>query len=115
MPVLTYNLDKIVEQAERLQQVRRSELVPGDIVMVYTRNSQYILKVLDGQHYLVSGGWFDNEGLSPMKTTVMGCSWGGSILKVDIVAACGLCLEFGNHLTTSSIQRIVVIKHMENN
>jgi hypothetical protein len=34
---------------------------------------------------------------------------GGSIIKVDIVAACGLSLEFGNRVVTSTIQKIFVV------
>jgi hypothetical protein len=28
------------------------------------------------------------------------------MIKVDVVAACGLCLEFGNHVVTSPVQKI---------
>jgi hypothetical protein len=42
-------------------------------------------------------------------TTIPGCTWGGSAIKVDIVAAFGLMLEFGNRLTTSPIQEVFVL------
>jgi len=48
--------------------------------------------------------------MSPVTTSIAGCTWGGSSIKVNIVAACGLCLEFGNRLITSPIQRIIVVR-----
>ncbi len=50
----------------------------------------------------------DKEGLSPLRTTINGCTWGGSAIKVDIVAACGLHLEFGNRVVTSRIKEFDV-------
>ena len=38
-----------------------------------------------------------------------GCTWGGSAIKEDIVAARGLFLEFGNHVITTRIQNVRVI------
>ena len=37
------------------------------------------------------------------------CIWGGRAIKVDVVAACGLFLEFGNQLMTTRIQKVDVI------
>ena len=37
-------------------------------------------------------------------------AWGGSAIKHDIVAACGLFLEFGNWVITTRIQKIRVIR-----
>jgi hypothetical protein len=59
--------------------------------------------------YSVSGGWFDKKGLSPMTTGIAGCTWRGTAIKVDIVAACGLSLEFGNRLITSTIQKVILL------
>ena len=53
--------------------------------------------------------------MSPIKTTIKGCTWGGSIIKTDIVAACGLNLEFGNRLLTSAIQKIIVFPGLRRN
>lgn len=106
---LGHSLDKIVESSAQLQQVRKSELQFGDEVIITTLNSVYHVHVLDAGHYLVSGGWFDKNDLSPLKTTIAGCTWGGSIIKIDIIAACGLCVEFGNRVVTSAIQQICVI------
>jgi hypothetical protein len=106
-----HSLDSIVENADCLEQVYKKDLQFGDVVLVFTQNSRYTLRVLDDNHYLVSGGWFDQNLLSPMKVTVNGCTWGGSVIKMDVVAACGLSMEFGNRVITSSIEKIVVLKH----
>lgn len=105
----SYTLEKIVEGTVHLNQVRKDGLQFGDLVIITTRNSVYSIRVLDNGLYLVSGGWFDRRGLSPMKITIRGCTWGGSIIKVDIVAACGLCLEFGNRVVTTTIRKVCVI------
>jgi hypothetical protein len=109
MAVIGHSLEAIVEKSKQLKQVRKADLQFGDWVIVETLNSVYSMRVVEGGAYLVSGGWFDHNGLSPMKTTISGCTWGGSIIKMDIVAACGLCLEFGNRVMTSPIQKIFVI------
>ena len=110
-----HSLDKIVASSAHLKQVLKSELYYGDVVVITTQNSVYTVHVLNDGHYLVSGGWFDKNTLSPMKTTITGCTWGGSIIKVDIIAACGLCVEFGNRLVTSPIQKICLIPGGEKN
>lgn len=104
-----HSLDAIIARSEQLKQVRKADLRFGDWLIVVTLNSVYSIRVIENGYYLVSGGWFDREGLSPMTTTIAGCTWGGSIIKVDIAAACGLCLEFGNRVVTSLIQKIVVV------
>ena len=65
--------------------------------------------------YRVSGGWFDKNNLAPVKTTIHGCTWGGSIIKTDIIAACGLHLEFGNKVVTSKIKKIFHIPNYRKN
>lgn len=109
------SLDQIVAECAGLKQIRREELFCGDVVIITTRNSIYSVKVLENDRYAVSGGWFDREGLAPAQTTIAGCTWGGSVIKADIIAACGLCVEFGNHLMTSAIQKIVVIRQRQLN
>ncbi|MBI2956002.1 MAG: hypothetical protein HYY26_01690 [Acidobacteria bacterium] len=99
-----------VEEARRLEPVRKSELHTGDWVLVTTKNSLYSICVLGEGLYLVSGGWFDRKGLSPQQTTINGCTWGGSAIKADIVAAPGLFLEFGNYVTTTRIRQVRVIR-----
>ncbi len=110
MTTLHRTLEAIVEQADRLKEVHKNELQLGDRVLVTTLNSTYSIQVIDDGWYYVSGGWFDREGLSPLRTTIAGCSWGGSAIKPDIVAACGLHLEFGNRVLTSPIQKFCVTR-----
>ncbi len=93
-----------------LPQVRRDELHPGDWVFVKTLSSTYRIKAKGGGRYEVSGGWFDRKGLPPTELAIAGCTWGGSSIKIDIVAACGLRLEFANRLITSPIQKIIVCR-----
>ncbi|MCZ6486115.1 MAG: hypothetical protein O6826_10500 [Acidobacteria bacterium] len=107
---LERTLEAIVNETERLKEVRKAELNQGDWVLVTTLNSTYSIRVLEEDLYSISGGWFDREGLSPLRTSITGCTWGGSAIKVDIVAACGLHLEFGNRVVTSPIQNVCVMR-----
>lgn len=104
------SLDSVVRGAERLSELRKSDVAVGDWILVKTCNSVYTIRAVGDNRYLVSGGWFDRNGLSPKTMTIAGCTWGGSIIKIDVAAACGLCLEFGNRLTTSTIQKIIVLQ-----
>lgn len=115
MSGLYHSLERVAEQASHLKQVHKSNLQFGDLVLITTRNSVYFILILDGDFCLVSGGWFDRKGLSPMKTSIAGCTWGGSIIKIDILAACGLHLEFGNRVVTTAIQKVDVIRNHSNN
>ena len=103
-------LNAIVDHAERLEAVYKSDLELGDQLLVTTRNSIYSIHVLQEGVYSVSGGWFDHQGLSPSKVEITGCTWGGRAVKLDIVAACGLHLEFGNHVVTSRILNYQVLR-----
>ncbi len=103
-------LGAIVAQTSGLEAVRKRDLLCGDWVLVTTKNSVYSICVLGCDSYSVSGGWFDREGVSPQKTTINGCTWGGSAINVDLVAAPGLFLEFGNQVMTTRIQHVRVIR-----
>ena len=102
-------LKNIVGQSNKLPQIRKSEVNPGDFLFVKTKNSTYKIKVGKNGFYFVSGGWFEKNNLSEVRTTIIGCTWGGSIIKTDVVAACGLFLEFGNKLKTSRIKKIFIL------
>jgi hypothetical protein len=104
-------LDAILLQADDLEAVPKADLQFGDLVLVTTAHSTYSIHVLEDGLYLVSGGWFDRHGLSPMKTSITGCTWGGSVVKLDILAACGLHLEFGNRVVTSRIRSLQVCRY----
>ena len=108
-------LGRLVGHAEQLHQVRKADLGEGDLVIVKTLNSVYMIRILDNSGCIVSGGWFDRKGRSPVRTTITGCTWGGSVVKVDVVAVCGLCLEFGNRLITSAIRSAFVLPRGSDN
>ena len=69
---LGYSLSAVVEQSQDLQMVKKNDLRVGEQVLVKTRNSVYVIRVVEGGFYTVSGGWFDRKGLSPVKTTING-------------------------------------------
>jgi len=110
MTSLERTLGAIVDQVDQIELVPKEDLSFGDCVQVTTLDAIYSIHVLENGVYAVSGGWFDRHNLSPFKTTINGCTWGGSAIKVDIVAALGLRLEFGNGLLSSPIQQVEVIQ-----
>jgi len=105
-----YSLHAVIAAAERIPNIRRVDMNTGDRLLVKTKNSVYTIIVGHAGQCTVSGGWFDRRGKSPMRTTVAGCTWGGSIIKVDLIAAIGLCIEFGNRLITTEARRIFIIR-----
>jgi len=105
-----HSLQAVSATAARIPTIRRVDLRSGDRLHVTTKNSIYTIVVGHDGTCTVSGRWFDRRGKSPMRTTVAGCTWGGSIIKVDLMAAIGLCIEFGNRLITTEARRIFVIR-----
>lgn len=103
----------ILGSAGRSRPVRKADLSRGSRVVVATENSVYSIEVLEDATYSVRGGWFDRQGLSPARISIAGCTWGGTVIKNDIVAACGLHLEFGNRVVTSRIRAVHVIREGE--
>jgi hypothetical protein len=104
-----HTLEKITEAAAHVQGVRKRDLQDGDWVVVKTKNSVYTICVVGDDLYCVSGGWFDRHG-GTQTMTIKGCTWGGSAIKQDILAAPGLCLEFGNQVMTTRIREVRVIR-----
>jgi len=103
---MNYTLIDFVNDSQTRNQLHKSSLKVGDTIILKTINSVYLIKVLEEEQYTVSGGWFEKNNLSPVTLTIRGCTWGGSVIKNDIVAACGLHLEFGNKVVTSIIKKI---------
>jgi len=94
--------------------VRRSELSCGDRVIVRTRNSVYSLCVLGDDTFAVSGGWFERHGSgSPALVAVNGCTYGGSVIRHDVVGGLGMFLEFGNNVLTTRIQDVRIVRRDE--
>ena len=49
--------------------------------------------------------------LSSMAVPINGCTYGGSAIQHDVVAAPGLFLEFGNNVSTTRIQNVSLVRH----
>lgn len=110
MAIPGINLHQIVQATDRLKHISKDSFSLWDFLIVKTQNSLYTIRKVEDKYFEVSGGWFDKKGLSPSRLMIRGCSWGGSILHINMLAACGLCMEFGNNLITSPVHQIVVIK-----
>jgi len=104
----TFSLKTICENIKKVQGVYKSEVKFGDLLLVFTENSTYYMTVLGKKSHLIFGGWFDRKGLSPMVTSVNGCTWGSHIIYSNILAACGLYLEFRNGIMTSEIKEVII-------
>ncbi len=103
-------IDKCVEQVPRMKSIRRGDLRFADRMLVTTQNSEYDLVMIEDDTFLVAGGWFDREHLSPHRVRINGCTWGGSMICLDILAAPGMCMEFNNRVMTSTIRAVVVYR-----
>ena len=103
-------LGAIVDNTDRLKAVYKGDLEFGDLLVVTTRNSTYFVHILENGLYTVTGGWFDLHGLSPINIAINGCTWGGHAIKEDLLAACGLHLEFENNVVTSRIMQFQIIR-----
>ena len=110
-----FDLKNLTDTSSNLLQLYKHEVEQGDQVYLKTVNSVYVIKVVDEGEYLVSGGWFDRQNLSPHKIKIRGCTWGGTAIKTDIIAAPGLCIEFSNNLITSKIDKVFYFSYKTNN
>ena len=102
-------LDRLIDRAGVSAALYRGDIRPGDFIEVQTLNSRYTIRSLGDGRYLVTGSWFDRTCGGPTEVSIKGCTWGGSTIKVDVIAACGLCIEFGNRIVTSTVRRIVLL------
>lgn len=103
-------VNAMLDQVGKIELVRKTDLKSGDRLLVSTENSVYSIQVHEDATYSISGGWFDSQGLSPARLSIAGCTWGGTVIKQDIVAACGLRLEFGNRVVTTRIREVRVLR-----
>ena len=108
-------LDSLIQSVDRVGGVEKIHLNEGDILFARTRNSTYRIRSLGGNAYEVSGGWFDKKGLSPARTSIAGCTWGGSAIMTSLAVATGLCIEFGNRLITSRVSTVHLIRKSRQN
>ncbi len=103
-------LEELTRAASEVEGVRRGDVVPGDRVIVATRNSIYALTAEADGAFSVAGGWFDRRGESPARLGVAGCTAGGRALLSHLIAAPGLFLEFTNGLRTTRIARVRLVR-----
>jgi hypothetical protein len=99
-------IDRLAHAAAEIGGVRREDLDPGDRVIVSTKNSVYSLTSCADGSFIVSGGWYELQGLGESRTEVRGCTAGGSALLTEHVAAPGLFLEFEDGLRTTRIRTV---------
>lgn len=107
-PRVPLAFDHLVGSSGDVRGVMREEFGPDDRLVVYTRNSVYELRRVDDTRFEVSGGWFERMAGRPAVLTVTGCTWGGSAVRRDLLAGCGMRMEFGNRVLTSVIRRVVL-------
>jgi hypothetical protein len=108
---LARSLAAIADHARRNGAVRKTDIGFGDQIIVKTRNSVYSIRPLGDDTYAVCGGWFDGNRQSPATVRINGCTYGGSAIRHDIVAAPGLFLEFGNNVLTTRIKDVSVVRY----
>ena len=106
-------LSAITDHARWDAAIRRCDLNVGDHLVVTTRNSTYSIWVLDSDEFAVTGGWFDQQGISPARVRINGCTYGQSAIRHDVLAGRGLFLEFGNNVLTTRIQQVHVVREPE--
>ncbi len=108
------SLDLLAAACTEADGVDRAAVGWGDRVDVATRNSLYRLWCVGENRFVVTGGWFDRQdsgrgpGCAPARAVVAvnGCTWGGSAIRSDLVAAPGFFLEFANGVRTTRIQSV---------
>lgn len=105
-----HSLDCLSVAAAATDGVRVEDLEPGDRIIVRTRNSVYSLLVKGGGTFDASGGWFAREAHSGVDVRVAGCTWGGSALLTRMIAAPGMFLEFANHVRTTRIREVRLLR-----
>ena len=97
------------QSAGMVDVVRRSDLAWRASLLVTTKNSTYAINRAGDDTWFVWGGWFARHGHLPAVVGINGCTWGGSVIYPDILAAPGLFLEFANGVTTTRIRSVSVL------
>lgn len=107
--MLAPTLDRLSQTVHLFPQVRKDEIHAGDWIIINTVTSTYMLHAVGDGLFDASGGWFDKKGYSPMRIGVNGATWGGSSIMPQVLAACGMSIEFRNKVKTSSVKSILII------
>jgi len=107
---LRASLDLLTAACSEVEGVDRGALGWGDRIEVATRNSLYRLWCVGENRFAVAGGWFDRSGSAQGSVrpvvAVNGCTWGGTAIRTDLVAAPGFFLEFANGVRTTRIRSV---------
>lgn len=104
------SLNAVLDRLPHFRRLQRTDLCFADRIVVFTQNSRYDLIVVGDGEYMITGGWFDDEKLSPHRVRINGCTWGGSMIWRDTVAAPGMCIEFDNRVITSPVRRVLICR-----
>ena len=104
--VLTLSLNRMASSAPNLDGIREADLLPGDWVIVETRNSTYTLRAYGDGTFDATGGWFSDHDGAGERLRIAGCTWGGTALLTCMVAAPGMFLEFANRVRTTRIREV---------
>jgi hypothetical protein len=83
---------------------------PGDWIVARTKNSTYVLAVMPDGTFRVSGGWFSAERAEERPVRVVGCTWGGSAILGQMIAAPGMCIEFDNGVHTTRVWDVRILR-----
>lgn len=116
-PNLTPEINRAIAQSEIEGGVFLESLKPGTILKVQTKNTLYIIQKTGDTPavYLIMG--HPRYCPTPSPTTIIGSTWGGSMLKVGFIGR-GMRMEFSDPrycaprgtITTSEIQEITEIQ-----
>jgi hypothetical protein len=111
---LRATLDLLAAVSSEVDGVGRATVGWGDRIEVATRNSVYRLWCVGENRFVVTGGWFDRRGAARdrgrTEIAVNGCTWGGSAIRADLVAAPGFFLEFANGVRTTRIRSVLHVR-----
>lgn len=107
---LARTLSRLAAEAADIQGVRRADLRDGDWIVARTRNSTYTLAVGTGRTFVVTGGWFLHHPGESRLVGVNGCTWGGSAILTDMIAAPGMYIEFTNGVRTTRVRDVQLMR-----
>lgn len=106
---MVVSLESLASCAACVDGVRADDVQPGDWLIVRTKNSTYSLLAHPDGTFEATGGWFSREQPGA-RLRVAGCTWGGSALCTRMIAAPGMFLEFANHVRTTRIRDVRVLR-----
>jgi len=103
---MLHSLDRLASAAAVVDGIRTGDLLPGDWVIVCTKNSTYSLLANADGTFQASGGWFNRFDQQSERVRIAGCTWGGSVLFTRMIAGPGMFLEFANNVRTTRIREV---------